>query len=137
MIVAVTSGRSYDVGIVERDLLIALFDYLRVGEIWIASGTGIGLSVLELSLTMDLQLPAREWWPDPKVVMTDSTAALMERNKYMSESLDDEFRRGTRVAVIAFPGGMITDNFVGHARRRRLPIIDLRSRLHTHPESQP
>lgn len=129
MILAVVGGRNLQWTEHECNALRAIVRYLSADELWIGIDPVSGRDFWDATLYY-LRRKAQRAWPLPVMSGSDEDATIAgcHRNEEMISALDEAFKAGSHVALVAFPGHTVTQHAVGLALRRSLPVIDLRSR---------
>jgi hypothetical protein len=127
-ICVVTGGRDYPWGVDDAYLLELIWRFhAPVGELW--HGGAVGVDQGAARLAAELGIPVRVFLPEPELFADHHEIANVKRNARMMVDLEaairHEHRRGF---AVAFPGHDGTDNAVGHALRRGIHVVDLRSR---------
>ena len=129
-IVAVTGGRDYMWSDHDTDMLVMLLAYHSpIGAIWHGGATGVDEHVDQIAGLAGI--PRRVFLPDPVLLPTEIVHSLIGRNARMMAELDAAIRHeGRRGVLFGFPGKDGTANCIGHALRRSIHTVDLRSRIY-------
>lgn len=126
-IAAVAGGRKYPWSDEDTDLFEHLVRFLGITEIWHGGAIGVD-SQIDLHARR-LGLGVRTFLAEPVLFGDDPPRALLARTAAMIDDLDHKIHvEGHRGCVLVWPGNEGTDFACGHARRKRLHVIDLRMR---------
>lgn len=126
-IVSVSGGRAYRWSDADTDLFDRLVRFFGVTEIWHGGAIGVDEAVDRRARLLGLGV--RVFLPEPTLLPGDLARALLARTAKMIDELDQAVHHeGHLGGVWLWPGGEGTDFAAGHARRRRLSVVDLRWR---------